>query len=81
MVEIKVRFDEMMPRRKGATRMVGAKLDVKANNRNDLRISTEDSKVSILVIPMNKELMIAQHAAVLVGPDERATDAFVKGAE
>ena len=67
MVDIKVRFDEMQARRKGATRMVGAELDVKANNRNDLRISTEDSKVSVLVIPMNKELMIAQHAAALVG--------------
>ena len=67
MVDIKVRFDEMQARRKGATRMVGAELDVKANYRNDLRISTEDSKVSVLVIPMNKELMIAQYAAALVG--------------
>ena len=44
-----------------------AKLDVDANNRNGPRISTEDSKVSLWVIPTNEELMIAQHAAALVG--------------
>jgi acetate kinase len=46
---------------------LGAKLDVDANNRNGPRISTEDSKVSLWVIPTNEELMIAQHAAALVG--------------
>jgi acetate kinase len=46
---------------------LGAKLDVEANNANGPRISTEDSKVSVWVIPTNEELMIAQHAAALVG--------------
>ena len=46
---------------------LGAKLDVAANNRNGPLISTEDSKVSLWVIPTNEELMIAQHAATLVG--------------
>ncbi len=45
----------------------GAKLDVDANNRNGPRISTEDSKVSVWVIPTNEELMIAQHTASLAG--------------
>jgi acetate kinase len=45
---------------------LGAKLDVGANNRNGPRISTEDSKVSLWVIPTNEELMIAQHTAALV---------------
>jgi acetate kinase len=46
---------------------LGAKLDVEANNSNGPRISTGDSKVSVWVIPTNEELMIAQHAAALVG--------------
>ena len=46
---------------------LGASLDVDANNRNGPRISTEDSKVSLWVIPTNEEWMIAQHAAALVG--------------
>lgn len=46
---------------------LGAKLDGEANNRNGRRISTEDSKVSVWVIPTNEELMIAQHTAELVG--------------
>ena len=46
---------------------LGAKLDADANNRNSLRISTEDSKVSVWAIPTNEELMIAQHTAALVG--------------
>ena len=45
----------------------GAKLDVEANNHNGPRISTEDSEVSVWVIPTNEELMIARHAAALVG--------------
>ena len=46
---------------------LGAKLDVDANNRNGPQILTEDSKVSVWVIPTNEELMIAQHTASLVG--------------
>ena len=46
---------------------LGAKLDADANNRNGPRISTEDSKVSIWVIPTNEELMIARHTGLLLG--------------
>jgi acetate kinase len=45
---------------------MGARLDPKANDRNGPRISTEDSKISIWVIPTNEELMIARHTAVMV---------------
>ena len=46
---------------------LGAKLDVAANNSNGPRISTDDSMVSVWAIPTNEELMIAQHAAAVVG--------------
>lgn len=46
---------------------LGAKLDADANKSNGPRISTEDSKVSMWVIPTNEELMIAQHTAALAG--------------
>jgi acetate kinase len=46
---------------------LGVKFDARANDRNGPRISTEDSKVSMWVIPTNEELMIARHAAAIVG--------------
>lgn len=46
---------------------MGAKLDADANDRNGPRISTEDSKISVWVIPTNEELMIARHTAAMVG--------------
>jgi acetate kinase len=45
---------------------MGAKLDPDANDRNGPRISTEDSKLSVWVIPTNEELMIARHTAAMV---------------
>ena len=45
---------------------MGAKLDADANDRNGPRISTEDSKISVWVIPTNEELMIARHTAAMV---------------
>ncbi|MGL6022143.1 MAG: acetate/propionate family kinase [Chitinophagaceae bacterium] len=33
------------------------------NNKNDLVISTDDSKIKVLVVPTNEELMIAKHSA------------------
>lgn len=44
---------------------LGAKLDEAANLRNGPRISTDDSKVSVFVIPTNEELMIAQHTLAI----------------
>ena len=48
---------------------LGARLDDGANSRNGPRISTEDSEVSVWVIPTNEELMIARHTAAAI--DER----------
>ena len=45
---------------------MGAKLYADANDRNGPRISTEDSKISVWVIPTNEELMIARHTAAMV---------------
>jgi acetate kinase len=44
---------------------MGAKLDSDANNRHGPRISAEDSKISVWVIPTDEELMIARHTAVM----------------
>jgi acetate kinase len=46
---------------------MGARLDPDANDRNGPRISTEDSRISVWVIPTNEELMIARHTAAMVG--------------
>jgi acetate kinase len=40
---------------------LGVNLDAAANAHNGPRISTEDSSLSVWVIPTNEELMIAQH--------------------
>lgn len=40
---------------------MGVKIDAAANGANALRISTDDSAVSVWVIPTNEERMIAQH--------------------
>jgi acetate kinase len=47
---------------------MGITLDDTANQKNALRISTADSKVTVLVIPTNEELMIAQHTLALLRP-------------
>jgi acetate kinase len=52
----------------------GVKLDPHANERNGPRISTEDSKISVWVIPTNEELMIARHAAEVVAGKANSTD-------
>ena len=51
----------------GKLAWLGAKLDPHANDRNGPRISTEDSKLSVWVIPTNEELMIARHTAAMAG--------------
>jgi len=45
---------------------LGVTLDKNANDINGPRISTEDSRVSVWVIPTNEELMIAQHTLALI---------------
>ena len=42
-----------------------AKLDISQNNKNGPRISSPDSRVAVLVIPTNEELMIAMHTQAL----------------
>lgn len=44
---------------------LGARLDEAANARHGPRISAADSKVTVLVIPTNEELMIAQHTLAI----------------
>lgn len=46
---------------------LGVQMDAGANARHAARISADDSKVDVLVLPTNEEWMIAQHAAALVG--------------
>jgi acetate kinase len=45
---------------------LGANLDQDANARHGPRISGQDSKISVWVIPTNEELMIARHTAAIV---------------
>ncbi len=44
-----------------ASSWLGIDIDLDANRSNNLRISTQDSKVTVFVIPTNEELMIARH--------------------
>jgi acetate kinase len=45
---------------------LGVSLDTEANARDAERISTPDSRVDVLVLPTNEELMIARHTARLL---------------
>jgi acetate kinase len=45
---------------------LGIRVDQQANARHDLRISTADSTVDVLVIPTNEEWMIAHHTQTLL---------------
>ena len=47
---------------------MGVKLDAEANKQRgkELVLSTEDSKVKVLLIPTNEELMIAMDTATIV---------------
>lgn len=45
---------------------LGVQLDTGANGRNDLKISTPQSRVSVWVIPTDEERMLARHARVLL---------------
>ncbi len=45
---------------------LGVGLDADANGRNDLKISTPQSRVSAWVIPTDEERMLARHARVLL---------------
>jgi acetate kinase len=46
---------------------LGASLDPAANDAGGARISTPESRVALLVIPTDEELMIARHTHALVG--------------
>jgi acetate kinase len=53
-----------------ASAWLGIDLDEAANNRRESQISTQQSKVSVWVIPTNEELMIARHTATLLRLNE-----------
>jgi acetate kinase len=44
----------------------GVKLDVAANRKNELVISSKASKLKVFVIPTNEELMIAKESYALL---------------
>jgi acetate kinase len=44
---------------------LGFKLNKEANNKNELVVSTPDSKIKMMVIPTNEELMIAENVVKL----------------
>ena len=46
---------------------LGARLDMQANRDNRLAISRPDSKLRILVVPTNEEVMIARHTLAALG--------------
>lgn len=48
-------------------RWLGAELDPAANEAGALRISTPESRVALLVVPTDEELMIARHTLALTG--------------
>jgi acetate kinase len=50
-----------------ASAWLGIELDETANASRQTKISTEQSKVSVWVIPTNEELMIARHTGALLG--------------
>lgn len=45
---------------------LGVSVNNIANNNNDMVISTESSKIKVMVVPTNEELMIAQYTANLI---------------
>ncbi len=45
---------------------LGIEIDEKANDNNDLVISKPSSKVKVMVVPTNEELMIAKHTLKLI---------------
>lgn len=47
---------------------LGVELDPEANRRGRVRISTAASRVRVLVIPTDENLMIARHTAALIAP-------------
>ena len=59
--EIRARIAERL-------RWLGAELDPEANDAGATRVSTPASRVALLVIPTDEELMIARHTLALIGP-------------
>ena len=51
---------------------LGAELDPAANDTGAARISTPASRVALLVVPTDEELMIARHSLALVGAPANA---------
>lgn len=58
---------EIRARIAGRLGWLGAEIDPEANAAGALRISTPASRVALLVVPTDEELMIARHTLALVG--------------
>jgi acetate kinase len=50
---------------------LGIALDAAANERGDRHISTRDSRVAVLVVPTDEQLMIARHTLAVLGKEEQ----------
>ena len=50
----------------GSHAYLGARFDSEANANGNSRISGADSRVALLVVPTDEELMIAQHTVALL---------------
>src|SRR5262249_10255712 len=50
---------------------LGVSIDPGANTANALRISRPDSRVAVLVVPTDEELMIARHTKALLSDCDR----------
>lgn len=51
------------------TECLGVSLDDAANQRDDVHISSAESRVAVLVIPTDEEAMIARHTLATIGAD------------
>ena len=56
-----------------ASAWLGISLDAESNTRRAPRISSQDSRVSVWVVPTNEELMIARHTSAVLGLIEART--------
>jgi acetate kinase len=63
---------EIRARVAGRLAWLGAALDPAANAAGGRRISTPESRVALLVVPTDEELMIARHTYALVAPSRAA---------
>jgi acetate kinase len=54
---------------------LGAKLDPSANAARESRISSQESRIGLYVVPTDEELMIARHTLELISSGRRSAEA------